>query len=70
MVAATVFWGEMPITLAMTRLTSPLTLTAPSGKEPHQVLVGVAEDVIVIGAIIREVELEFSKMAIKVAEAI
>jgi hypothetical protein len=52
----------MPITLAMTRLTSAgcrtaLALATLGGEVPHQVLVGVAEDVVVLGAVLREVEL-------------
>ena len=35
----------------------PLALAALGGEVPHQVLVGVAEDVVVLGAVLREVEL-------------
>src|SRR5439155_27040836 len=34
----------------------PLALAALGGEVPHQVLVGVAEDVVVLGAVLREVE--------------
>ena len=62
MVAALVFAGEMPMTLAMMRLTSdgrvelPLALAALGGEVPHEILVGIAEDVVVLGAVLREVE--------------
>ncbi len=44
----------------------PLALAALGGEVPHQVLVGVAEDVVVLGAVLREVELRASaKMLIR-----
>ena len=73
---AFVLCGEMPITLAMTRLTSagrvelPLALAALGGEVPHQVLVGVAEDVVVLGAVLREVELGLLEDADQVGQAI
>ena len=70
------FCGEMPITLAMMRLTSdgrvelPLALAALGGEVPHQVLVGVAEDVVVLGAVLREVELGLLEDADQVGQAL
>ena len=64
--AALLFAGEMPITLAMTRLTSdgrvelPLALAALGGEVPHEVFVGIAEDVVVLGTVLREIQLRAS----------
>ena len=52
----------MPMTLAMIaadlgrRVELALALAALGGEVPHQVFVGVAEDVVALGAVLREVE--------------
>jgi hypothetical protein len=60
-VAALVFASWMPMIFAMMRLTSagvelPLALAAFGGEVPHQVFIGVAEDVVALGAVLGEVE--------------
>ena len=42
-----------------------LALAALGGEVPHQVFVGVAENVVALGAVLREIELGLSKMAIR-----
>jgi hypothetical protein len=52
----------MPMALAMMRLTSDggvelaLALAALGGEVPHEVLVGVTQDVVVLGAVLGEIE--------------
>ena len=71
-----VFAGEMPMTLAMMRLTSdgrvelPLALAALGGEVPHEVFVGVAEDVVVLGAVLREIERGLLEDGDQVGEAL
>ena len=48
----------------------PLALATLGGEVPHQVLVGVAEDVVVVGAVLREVELGLLEDADQVGQAI
>jgi hypothetical protein len=48
----------------------PLALAALGGEVPHQVLVGVAEDVVVLGAVLREVELGLLEDADQVGQAL
>ena len=48
----------------------PLALAALGGEVAHQVFVGVAEDVVVVGAVLREVELGLLEDADQVAEAV
>ena len=50
------------------RVELPLALAALGGEVPHQVLVGVAEDVVVLGAVLREVELGLLEDADQVGE--
>ena len=52
------------------RIELPLALAALGGEVPHQVLVGVAEDVVVLGAVLREIELGLLEDADQVGEAI
>ena len=52
------------------RVELPLALAALGGEVPHQVLVGVAEDVVVVGAVLREVELGLLEDADQVGQAI
>ena len=42
-----------------------LALAALGGEVPHEVFVGVAEEVVAVGAVLREVEGGFSKMAMR-----
>ena len=70
-----VFCGEMPMTLAMTRLTSDgcrtaLALAALRGEMPHEVFVGVAQDVVVLGAVLREIQLRLLEDGDQVGEAL
>jgi hypothetical protein len=48
----------------------PLALAALGGEMPHQVLVGIAENVVVLGAVLREIEFGFLEDADQVAQAI
>jgi len=52
------------------RVELPLALATLGGEVPHQVLVGVAEDVVVLGAVLREVELGLLEDADQVGQAI
>ena len=52
------------------RIELSLALAALGGEVPHQVLVGVAEDVVVVGAVLREVELGLLEDADQVGQAI
>ena len=70
------FAGEMPMTLAMMRLTSdgrvelPLALAALAGEVPHEIFVGVAEDVVMLGAVLREIQLRLLEDGDKVGKAL
>ena len=48
----------------------PLALAALGGEVPHQVFVGVAEDVVVLGAVLREIELGLLEDGDEVGEAL
>ncbi len=52
------------------RVELPLALAALGGEVPHQVLVGVAEDVVVLGAVLREVELGLLEDADQIGQAL
>ena len=47
----------------------PLALAALAGEVPHQVFVGVAEDVVVLGAVLGEIQLGLLEYADEVGEA-
>jgi hypothetical protein len=48
----------------------PFALAALSGEVPHQILVGVAENVVVIRAVLRKIEFRFLENADEVGESI
>ena len=63
------------MTLAMIRLTSdgvklPLALAALGGEVAHEILVGIAQDVVVLRAVVREIQLGLLEDADEVGEAI
>jgi hypothetical protein len=68
--------SRMPMICAMMRLTSAgrvelaLALAALGGEVPHQVFVGVAQNVVAVGAVLREVERRVFEDGDQVAEPI
>ena len=52
------------------RVELPLALAALGGEVPHEVFVGVAEDVVVLGAVLREIELRLLEDGDQVGQAL
>lgn len=52
------------------RIELPLALAALGGEVPHQILVGVAKDVVVLGAVLREIQLRFLENADQVRQPV